>query len=82
MWMIGATLTIIFGGAQFKEVTDLWATKQVRLMLEPDFGKHLSYARSQKMIIQYWSRGLKKERGQLRQHLWAQVTSRFVGEKI
>jgi hypothetical protein len=26
MWMIDAALTIIFGGAQFKDGTDLWAT--------------------------------------------------------
>jgi hypothetical protein len=32
MWMIEATIAIVLGGAQFKEGTDLWATKNMWLM--------------------------------------------------
>jgi hypothetical protein len=74
MWMIDAALTIIFGGAQFKDGTDLWATNNNGLMPPPDFGKHLSRDRF-KRICRYWARGLKKERDRLRDNPWAQVDS-------
>ncbi len=35
---INAALCIIFGGAQFKEMTDLWAVKRKGMMPLPDFG--------------------------------------------
>ena len=44
-WHVDAALAIIFGGAQFKEGTDLWATGRVGLMPGPDFGRHLSHDR-------------------------------------
>ena len=74
LWMIDATLAIVLGGAQFKEGTDLWATKTMGLMPPPDFGKHLSRDKF-KRIIRYWSRGLKAERDRLRLNPWAQVDS-------
>jgi hypothetical protein len=74
MWMIDAALTIIFGGAQFKEGTDLWATNNHGLMPPPDFGKHLSRDRF-KRICRYWARGLRRERERLRDNPWAQVDS-------
>jgi hypothetical protein len=74
MWMIDAALTIIFGGAQFKDGTDLWATNNHGLMPPPDFGKHLSRDRF-KRICRYWARGLKRERDRLRDNPWAQVDS-------
>ncbi len=41
-WHIDTTLAIIFGGAQFKEGTDLWSTKRVGMLPAPDFGRQLS----------------------------------------
>ena len=38
-WHVDAALSIIFGGAQFKAGTDLWATQRVGLMPPPDFGR-------------------------------------------
>ena len=72
--MIEAALTIIFGGAQFKEGTDLWATQNVGLMPPPDFGRHLSRDRF-KRIVRYWGRGRISERNRLRNNPWAQVDS-------
>ena len=60
-WHIDAALAIIFGGAQFKEGTDLWATQRVGLMPPPDFGRFLSKDRFQR-ILRYWARGLSEER--------------------
>ncbi len=37
-----AALCIIFGGAQFKENTDLWAVTRRGMMPAPDFGLYLS----------------------------------------
>jgi hypothetical protein len=73
-WQIEAALTIIFGGAQFKDGTDLWATATLGLMPPPDFGKHLSRDRF-KRICRYWARGLEQERDRLRDNPWAQVDS-------
>ncbi len=36
---IDATIAVLFGGAQFKEGTNLWATKKVGMMPAPDFGR-------------------------------------------
>jgi hypothetical protein len=74
LWMVDATLAIVLGDTQFKEGTDLWATKTVGLMPPPDFGRHLSRDKF-KRIIRYWSRGLKAERDRLRLNPWAQVDS-------
>ena len=40
MHHIEATLKVIFGGAQFKTGTDLWATETKGLMPPPDFGRY------------------------------------------
>ena len=74
MWMIEAALTIIFGGSQFKEGTDLWATQNLGLMPPPDFGRHLSRDRFRR-IVRYWARGRIRERDRLRNNPWAQVDS-------
>ncbi len=55
-WHVDAALAVIFGGAQFKEGTDLWSTKRVGMMPAPDFGKFLSHDRFQR-ILRYWGRG-------------------------
>ena len=74
MWMIEAALTIIFGGSQFKEGTDLWATQNLGLMPPPDFGRHLSRDRFRR-IVRYWARGRIRERDRLLNNPWAQVDS-------
>jgi hypothetical protein len=71
-WHIDAALSIIFGGAQFKTGTDLWATQRVGLMPPPDFGRFLSKDRFQR-ILRYWARGLAEEREMLRQNPWATI---------
>ena len=71
-WHIDATLAIIFGGAQFKEGTDLWATKRVGMMPPPDFGRQLSHDRFQR-VLRYWARGLPEEREKVKQNPWAQI---------
>ena len=71
-WHIDATLAIIFGGAQFKEGTDLWATKRVGMMPAPDFGRQLSHDRFQR-VLRYWARGLPEEREKVKQNPWAQT---------
>jgi hypothetical protein len=77
-WHVDAALAVIFGGAQFKEGTDLWSTKRVGMMLAPDFGSQLSHDRFQR-ILRYWGRGLPQERGQLRLNPWAQIDPRVKG---
>ena len=37
---IEATIKCIFGGAQYKQGTDLWSTKQKGIMPAPDFGRY------------------------------------------
>jgi hypothetical protein len=71
-WHIDATLAIIFGGAQFKEGTDLWSTKRVGMLPAPDFGRQLSQDRFQR-VLRYWARGLPEERQKIRDNPWAQV---------
>jgi hypothetical protein len=51
-----AALCIIFGGAQFKENTDLWAVTRKGMMTPPDFGLYLSRDRF-KHILRYWAYG-------------------------
>jgi hypothetical protein len=67
-----AALAIIFGGAQFKEGTDLWTTQRVGLMPPPDFGRFLSQDRFSR-ILRYWARGRQDERDKLRDNVWAQI---------
>jgi hypothetical protein len=71
-WRIDAACSIIFGGAQFKEGTDLWVTQRVGLMPPPDFGRQLSKDRFQR-ILRYWARGLREERDKLTKTPWAQI---------
>jgi hypothetical protein len=71
-WHIDATLAIIFGGAQFKEGTDLWSTKKVGMLPAPDFGRQLSRDRFQR-VLRYWSRGLPAERQKIKDNPWAQI---------
>ncbi len=71
-WHVDAALAIIFGGAQFKEGTDLWATGRVGLVPAPDFGRHLSRDRFNR-ILRYWARGLKEDRDKLKDNPWAQI---------
>jgi hypothetical protein len=79
-WHVDAALAIIFGGAQFKEGTDLWSTKRVGMMPAPDFGKYLSHDRFQR-ILRYWGRGrgTPEERGKLRLNPWAQIDPWVIG---
>jgi hypothetical protein len=62
-------MSIIFGGAQFKEGTDLWATQGVGLMPPPDFGRFLSKDRFARNL-RFWARGLKEEREKLLEPLF------------
>ena len=71
-WHVDAALAIIFGGAQFREGTDLWATKKVGMMPAPDFGRQLSFDRFQR-ILRYWARGMAWQRNKLRLNPWAQI---------
>jgi hypothetical protein len=71
-WHVGAAIAIIFGGAQFKEGTNLWATKKVGMMPGPDFGRQLAYDRFER-VLRYWARGLPGERERLRLDPWAQI---------
>ncbi len=71
-WHVDAALAIIFGGAQFREGTNMWSTKRVGMMPAPDFGRQLSYDRFQR-ILRYWARGFPYERERLRTNPWAQV---------
>ncbi len=66
-WHIDAALAIIFGGAQFKEGTELWATRWV------DAASRLRSFLSQdrfSRILRYWARGLQDERDKLRDNSW------------
>ncbi len=69
MRQIEAAMTIIFGGAQFKEGTDLWATQNLGLMPPPDFGRHLSRDRF-KRIVRYWELGREINYGIIRGPKW------------
>jgi hypothetical protein len=71
-WHVDATLALIFGGAQFKEGTDLWSTKKVGMLPAPDFGRQLSNDRFRR-VVRYWARGLPEERDKLKRNPWAQI---------
>jgi hypothetical protein len=47
---IEAALCIIFGGAQYKARTNLWATKRKGMLKPPDFGLYLSKDRFGKIL--------------------------------
>ncbi len=42
LWHMDCVMALIFGGAQFKAETDLWATDTRGMMPAPDFGRVLS----------------------------------------
>ena len=71
-WHIDATIALIFGGAQFKEGTDLWSTKRMGMLPAPDFGRQLSNDRFRR-VLRYWARGLPVERDKLKSNPWAQI---------
>ena len=72
LWHIDCAMALIFGGAQFKAETDLWATEMKGFMPPPDFGRVLSRDRF-KRILRYWARGTTEDKEQLRANPWAQV---------
>ena len=49
-------LVCVYGGAQYKEGTDLWATKRVGMMPAPNFGRHLDKERFTR-ILRYLKAG-------------------------
>ena len=69
---IMAALCIIFGGAQFKEGTDLWCLTQKGMMPPPDFGMYLSRDRFQR-ILRYWAFGVTGDVDMLREKPWEEV---------
>ena len=72
MWHIDVVISMIFGGAQFKSETELWATETKGLMPAPDFGRLMSRHKF-KRILRYWARGTQEDKDQLRTNPWAQV---------
>ena len=69
---IMAALCIIFGGAQFKENTELWAVTRRGMMPAPDFGLYLSRDRFER-ILRYWAYGPEKCWGELLEKPWTEV---------
>ncbi len=69
---INAALYVIFGGAQFKDMTDLWSVKRKEMMPAPDFGLFLSRDRFQKML-RYWARGPSGTSEKLKDNPWEEV---------
>ncbi len=69
---IDAALCVIFGGAQFKDMTDLWSIKRKGMMPPPDFGLYLSRDRFRK-ILHYWARGPEGTSDKLRNNPWEEV---------
>jgi hypothetical protein len=69
---INAALCAIFGGAQFKDMTDLWSVKRKGMMPDPDFGLFLSRERFQKML-RYWARGSSGKCEKLKDNPWEEV---------
>ena len=53
---VNGFLVCLYGGAQFKEGTDLWATAPVGMMPPPDFGRHLDKRRFTN-ILRYLKEG-------------------------
>jgi len=70
---IHAALCIIFGGAQFKEFTDLWAVKKKGMLPPPDFGLYMSHDRFDR-LLRYWAFGPENCWGELLENPWAEVT--------
>ena len=69
---VNAALCVIFGGAQFKDMTDLWSIKRKGMMPAPDFGLYLSRDRFKK-ILRYWARGPEGTSEKLRNNPWEEV---------
>jgi hypothetical protein len=69
---INAALCVIFGGAQFKDMTDLWSIKKKGMMPPPDFGLYLSRDRFRK-ILRYWARGPEGTEEKLKDNPWEEV---------
>jgi hypothetical protein len=69
---IEAALCIIFGGAQYKAGTNLWATKRKGMLKPPDFGLYLSKDRFGR-ILRYWARGPDGTTEKLRENPWEEV---------
>jgi hypothetical protein len=69
---IFAALCIIFGGAQFKEMTDLWSITKKGMMPPPDFGLYLSRDRFER-LLRYWAFGPEKCWGELLEKPWTEV---------
>jgi hypothetical protein len=69
---VKAALCVIFGGAQYKEGTNLWATSKKGMLRAPDFGLHLSEDRFAK-ILRYWAKGPDGTREKLVDNPWAEV---------
>ncbi len=69
---INAALCIIFGGAQFKDMTDLWSIRRKGMTPAPDFGLFLSRDRF-KNILRYWARGPEGTSEKLRNIPWEEV---------
>jgi hypothetical protein len=69
---IHAALCVIFGGAQFKDMTDLWSAKRKGMMPAPDFGLYLSRDRFRKKL-RYWARGPDGTSEKLRNNPWEEV---------
>ena len=69
---IEAALCVIFGGAQYKAGTNLWATTKKGMLRAPDFGMHLSQDKFKK-ILRYWSKGPDGTTEKLRDYPWEEV---------
>jgi hypothetical protein len=69
---IEAALCVIFGGAQYKAGTNLWATTKKGMLRAPDFGMHLSQDKFKK-ILRYWSKGPDGTQEKLRDNPWEEV---------
>jgi hypothetical protein len=65
-------LCVIFGGAQFKDMTDLWSVKRKGMMTAPDFGLYLSRDRFRR-ILRYWARGPEGTKEKLTNNPWEEV---------
>jgi hypothetical protein len=69
---IEAALCIIFGGAQYKAGTNLWATSKKGMLRASDFGMHLSQDKFRK-ILRFWTKGPEGTTEKLRDNPWEEV---------
>ena len=69
---VNAALCVIFGGAQFKDMTDLWTIHRKGMMPAPDFGLYLSRDRF-KRVLRYWARGPRGTKAKLKDNPWEEV---------